>query len=167
MRPKGTAQQLEGRRRRAIQLLEQGKSPSAVARALSASQSSVWRWKEAYEAQGWDGLRARPIPGRPPGLSASEKRKLLKTLERGPSAAGYRTELWTLKRVGEVIERDFGVRYDISNVWRILRGLGWSCQKPQRKARERDEEAIRQWRTQRWPYIKKRSSEGLEHRFPG
>jgi len=160
MRPKGTAQQLERRRRRAIQLLKEGRSLSAVARALSASVSSVWRWRNAYQAQGWEGLRARPSPGRVPRLSPAQGRRLLKTLLKGPRAAGYGTELWTLRRVADVIEWDFGVRYDLSAVWRILRRLGWSCQKPQRRARERDEEAIRRWRRRKWPDIKKRTPGG-------
>jgi len=160
MRPQGTAQQLEKRRRRAIQLLKAGKSLSETARALSASWSSVRRWQKAYEAKGYEGLRPRPIPGRPPKLSPSEKARLVKLLERGPPAFGYATDLWTLKRVAEVIQREFGVRYHPGHVWRVLVGLRWSCQKPERRARERDEAAIDQWRGRRWPHIKKRPKTG-------
>ena len=77
-------------------------------------------------------------------------------LQRGPSAAGYSTELWTLKRMAEVIEKKFGVRYHPGHVWWLLEHLGWSCQKPERRARESDEEAIEQWRRERWAHIKKR-----------
>lgn len=160
MRPRGTAEQLEKRRRRAIQLLKQGKSPSEVARAVKSSTSSVWRWRQAYRANGWRGLRPRRIPGRPSRLSWSQKEELQRVLERGPVAAGYKTELWTLRRVADVIRRRFGVEYDPSSVWHILRKLGWSCQKPERRARERDEEEIQRWRRERWPHIKKRTKGG-------
>jgi transposase len=81
---------------------------------------------------------------------------LLKLLQRGPAAAGYARELWTLKRVADLIERRFGVRYHPCHVWRVLGSLGWSCQKPERRARERDEGEIERWRRRRWPHIKKR-----------
>jgi transposase len=158
MRPRGTAEQLEKRRRRAIQLLNEGKSPSQVARAVKSSTSSVWRWRQAHRANGWEGLRTQPIPGRPSRLSLSQKEELQRLLQRGPAAAGYSTELWTLKRVAEVIQRRFGVDYDPSSVWHILKKLGWSCQKPQRRARERNEEQIQRWRREEWPRIKKRSA---------
>ena len=156
MRPRGTAEHLEKRRRRAIQLLKKGKSPSEVARAVNSSTSSVWRWRQAYKAEGWEGLRSRPVPGRPSRLSLAHKEELLQILERGPVAAGYKTDLWTLKRVAEVIWRRFRVRYTHCHVWAILHKLGWSCQKPERRARERNEEEIERWRRERWPDIKKR-----------
>ena len=155
MRPRGTAKQLEQRRRRAIQLLNQGKSPSEVARAVKASTSSVWRWRQAYRTEGWEGLRSRPVPGRPSRLSLAQKEELPGILKRGPAAAGYKTDLWTLKRVAEVIWRRFRVRYSACHVWTILRKLGWSSQKPERRARERNEEEIQRWRRERWPDIKK------------
>jgi len=160
MRPPGTAEHLERRRRRAIRLLEAGLSLSAAARAVGASVSSVSRWYAAYRARGDQGLRARPTPGRPPRLSARQKRQLLRVLAKGPPASGYATELWTLKRVAEVIERRFGVRYHPCHVWKLLVGLNWSCQKPERRARERDEAAIAAWRRERWPHIKKRPAPG-------
>lgn len=165
MRPRGTAKQLEQRRRRAIQLLNQGRSPSEVARAVKSSTSSVWRWRDAYREGGWQGLQARPIPGRPSKLSSSQKEELQRVLERGPAAAGYGTELWTLRRVAEVIQRRFGVDYDPSSVWHILVKLGWSCQKPERRARERNEEEIQRWRQDEWPRIKKRSAARPQHHF--
>lgn len=160
MRPQGTAQQLEKRRRRAIQLLRAGKSLSAAARAVSASVSSVHRWYQTYQAKGLEGLRPRPTPGRPPKLSLAQRHRLAGLLERGPPTFGYTTDLWTLKRVAKVIEREFGVRYHPGHVWRVLLSLRWSCQKPERRARERDEAAIERWRRRRWPHIKKRPKMG-------
>jgi len=156
MRPPGTAQQLEARRRRAIQLLEEGKGLSATARAVGASLSSLQRWRRIYQKKGFEGLRPRPTPGRPPQLSPSQRRRLVRLLQRGPLAFGYATELWTLKRVAELIERELHVLYHPGHVWRVLLSLGWSCQKPERRARERDEGAIERWRRRRWPHIKKR-----------
>lgn len=100
---------------------------------------------------------AKPQPGRQPRLSADEKEKLIELLLEGPQAHGYRSDLWTLPRVAEVIERHFGVHYHPAHVWKILHGLGWSCQKPERRAKERDEEEIERWRKEKWPHIKKRA----------
>jgi transposase len=140
---------------RAARLLAQGKKPSEVARAVGCSPSSVTRWKEMMRKKGVEGLKAKPAPGRPSFLSKSQKKKLVKILLRGPRASGYATDLWTCKRVAEVIRRRFGVRYNPKAVWFVLRSLGWSCQKPERQARERDEAAIESWRRQDWPRIKK------------
>ena len=156
MRPQGTSQQLEKRRRQAIQLLKAGKSLSAVARALSASKSSVFRWYEVYKKKGRTGLRPKPTPGRPPKLSTSQKKRLATLLLKGSLAAGYRTDLWTLKRIAQLIRKQFRILYHPNHVWRLLQGMGWSCQKPERRALQRDEEAIAHWKRYRWPHIKKR-----------
>ena len=155
MRPRGSAEQLENRRRQAIRLLKQGKSLSETADAVGASHSSVSRWRQAYQEGGWEGLRPRPTPGRPSKLSEAQKQVLRKVLEDGPLAAEYPTDLWTLRRVAEVIRKRFGVRYNICHVWTVMRRLGWTCQKPERRARERDEEAIRRWHRRDWVRIKK------------
>jgi transposase len=102
-----------------------------------------------------EALKAKPHPGRKPRLSSRQKERLKKILLRGPLAAGYPTDLWTCPRVAEVIERTFGVKYHPDWVWYILRSLGWTCQKPEQRARERDEKAIRHWRSVDWPRIKK------------
>ena len=156
MRPLGTPKQLEKRRRRAVQLLESGQSLSTVARQVGAAVSSVFRWWQAYQRKGSRGLDAKPAPGRPPRLDRAQKRRLVRWLVRGALDAGYRTELWTLPRVTAVIQREFGVRYHPAHVWKVLTALGWSCQKPERRALERDEEAIARWKQADWPRIKKR-----------
>jgi transposase len=100
-------------------------------------------------------------------LLASQQEQLKAVLLRGARAAGYATELWTLKRVGEVIGKRFGVRYSPVGVWALLRhGLGWSWQKPERRALQRDEAAIAQWRREEWPRIKKRRAPGRASRLP-
>ncbi len=167
MRPQGTAAQLERRRRQAIRLLNAGKNLSAVARAVSASVSSVFRWAGTYRTKGLRGLRPRPTPGRPPKLSRAQRARLERVLLKGPLAAGYATDLWTLTRVAEVITRLFGVRYHPCHVWRLLHSMDWSCQKPERRALQRDEGAITQWKRRRWPHIKKRRKVWRPSHFPG
>ncbi|MBI5208754.1 MAG: IS630 family transposase [Elusimicrobia bacterium] len=153
MRPPGTAQQLAARRLHAIKLLKKGQSLSAVARALSSSVSSVFRWWQAFRKKGANGLRPVPASGRPPKLTPAQKRKLMRILSRNALAVGYATDLWTLGRIAEVTRQHFGVDYHPCHIWKLLRGLGWSCQKPETRARERDEEAIERWKRYRWPHI--------------
>ena len=156
MRPKGTAAELQRRRKRAIALLNQGQTQAAVAAALGTSEASVSRWKKAFDEGGDQALAAKPHPGRPSQLTAAQRRRLAKLLLQGAGKHGYSTDLWTLARVAEVIAVRFGVDYHPGHVWYLLRSMGWSCQKPERRARERDEQDIATWRHERWPDIKKR-----------
>jgi transposase len=167
MRPKGSAEELERRRRQAIALLEQGMKAAAVARAVGTSRASVTRWRQAYEEGGPDAMAGTPHPGGVSRLTLGQRKQLIRMLLQGPTRHGYRTELWTLARVAELIAVTFGVQYHPSAVWHILRGMDWSCQKPERRARERDEEAIERWRREDWPRIKKRPKKRAQHRVPG
>ena len=136
-------------------MLQQGKGVREVARLVKASPSSVSRWKKELEKGGEEALAAKKHQGRPPRLKERQKKELEQILLKGAEAAGYATDLWTLARVAEIIEREFGVQYHPGHVWYILRDMGWTCQKPERRARERDEAAIAQWRKEKWPSIKK------------
>jgi len=156
MRPKGSAKELETRRLLAAKLLQEGKGVREVGRLVGAVPSSVSRWKQELDEGGSEALKAKPHPGRPARLSAEQKKQLEQTLLKGPLTAGFATDLWTLPRVAKVIEREFGVRYHPGHVWYILRDMGWSSQKPERRARERDEAAIEHWRTEDWSEAKKR-----------
>lgn len=102
-----------------------------------------------------EALRSKPHPGRPARLTAEQRQELESVLLKGAMAAGFPTDLWTLPRVAQVIEREFGVKYSPGHVWYILRDMGWSCQKPERRARERDEKAIATWRKDKWAEVKK------------
>ena len=159
MRPKGTVAQLEQRRRLAVALVQQGMRQADVARAVGRSRASVTRWCQAFQRRGEKGLAAKAHPGGRSRLTDRDRKRLARLLLKGPRKHGYRTDLWTLARVAEVIDEHFGVAYHPSQVWRILRAMGWSCQKPERRARERDEEAIRRWRQEDWPGIKKKPAE--------
>jgi transposase len=164
MRTKGSPKELETRRRLAARLLQQGHGVSEVAEMIGVRPGSVSRWKQALEAYGTDGLKAKPHPGPPKKLSDRQRQRLPRLLSKGPRAHGYHTELWTFARVAAVIEKEYGVHYDPSQVYRILKDLGWSSQKPERRAREHNEQAIEQWRGQEWPRIKKRPKKAPKHR---
>lgn len=155
MRPYGSPEELERRRERALELLSEGLPPVEVARRVGVDRRSVRRWKAAHRQGGRRALKAKPAPGRPPLLAATDRETLQETLLEGATAAGFSTDLWTCRRVAEVILRQFGVHYHVSHVARLLRALGWSPQKPQRRAIERDEGAIGTWVTQEWPRVKK------------
>jgi len=159
MRRKGSSEELERRRVQAMALLDQGWSQAEIARRFGVTQGAVSQWKKAYRGDGPDGLKAHRHPGPKPKLNEKQRQRLGKMLLKGARAHGYRTELWTLSRVAEVIGQRFGVQYDPSGVWHVLRNMGWSCQKPERRARERDEEAVARWRKEDWPRIKKRAKQ--------
>jgi transposase len=167
MRPKGSAEVLEQRRRQAVALLEQGMKAAKVAQAVGASQASVSRWQKAYRKGGAAALAAKRHPGKPPGLTARQRERLARLLLGGARKQGYSTDLWTLGRMAEVIARHFGVQYHPGSVWHVLRAMRWSNQKPERRARERDEQAIAAWRKEHWPRIKKRPKKRPKHRIPG
>lgn len=155
MRPKGTPAELEARRRRAAALLSQGKGVNEVARIIGCSTGSVDRWKKALKKRGDQGLKAKPHPGPKARLTATQKRRLVSLLKKGAVAAGYESDLWTCRRVRDLIGKTFDVWYDFNHVGRILHSLGFSVQKPEARARERDEAAIERWRKKDWPRIKK------------
>lgn len=155
MRPSGSPKVLEQRRLRAIALIEGGYQPVEVARRLGVGRRSVRRWKSAFLREGLGAIRAKPAPGRPSKLGGRAKKALESVLLRGARAAGYATDLWTCPRVAQVIQRHFGIRYHVDHIGRLLRSLGWSPQKPQRRAVERDEASIRGWVKATWPKVKK------------
>jgi len=156
MRPAGNPETLERRRHKAINLLSEGWSPVEVARHVGVDRRSVRRWRAAHDRDGPDGVALRPAPGRPSKLDAKARRRLEKLLLKGARASGFPTDLWTCPRVGEVIRQAFGVDYHVDHLGRVLRSLGWTPQKPERQARERDEAAIRRWVKVDWPRIKKK-----------
>jgi len=144
------------RRIRAARLLQDGYKPAEVAALVGAPRQTVYRWKSVLESQGIDALRDMSKGGRPPALGAEELVKLQIALLEGPTAHGFGTPLWTLKRVRLFIERQFGVRYSEVHIWRLLGQMGFSSQKPERRALERDEAAIETWKKRTWPALKKK-----------
>ena len=138
-----------------IGLLRKNLSLHEIARRIGCHASSVLRWRNAWLQGGSAALKAKPAPGRPPLLTAKQKKKLIALLSQGAMAHGYRTELWTTQRIAVLIERRFGVKYHRNHVGKLLHQLGWSHQKPERRAVERDEAAIAHWKRTVWPAVKK------------
>jgi len=148
-------QALEQRRLKAAKLFAAGVQQAEVARRLGVTPPSVHRWYRVWKEEGEAGLRHRASAGRRSRLSAEQRQQLEEALLAGPAAAGYATELWTAPRVRKLIWERFRVRYHESHIWLLLRHLGWTCQKPAKRALERDEEAIATWVQERWPQIKR------------
>jgi transposase len=152
MRPKGTAPELERRRCRAVQLLEQGESPTVVARMLGVTPSSLHRWRRMARQQ--KGLIAKPVRGAKRRLTDSQLKELEGLLLKGAPAHGYPNQLWTSARVAQVIQKRFGVKYHPDYVRRLLRRrLNWTCHKPQRRARERNAKEVERWQADELPRI--------------
>ena len=149
MRPPGSAEALESRRRCAVNMLAEGRTESEVRQALGCSSSSLSRWRHSSSRQ----LRARPTTGRPPKLYRHEQQLLLRLLRRGAVAHGWQTERWTGGRIAQLIEQHFGVKYHRRYVPELMRQLRWSPQLPQRRAVERDEEKIKRWKEEQWPAL--------------
>ena len=146
---------MERRRKEAAKLFNRGRSQADVARELKVSRQSVSRWYADWHEGGVGALRGAGRAGRLPHLDEAELRRVERRLVKGPRASGYATDMWTLARVGEVIEAETGVVYHPGHVWRILREMGWSRQRPARRAVERDDEAIANWVKKEWPRVKK------------
>src|SRR6202521_3323922 len=156
---------LERRRMRAASLLAKGLSQSEVARRVGAHRQSVSKWAAELQGNGRAGLKKAGRAGRKPRLSAEQISQIEHGLKRGPQALGYETRLWTANRVAHLIEQESGVSYHPGHVWKILRRLGWSCQRPAGRALERDEKAIQRWKKERWPELKKGQKAGPDHSF--
>ena len=147
--------ELEKRRLRGGRLLRKGVAQVEVARQLGVAKSTVSGWAKRVDSGGLDALRSVRGLGRPPGLDLEQRDELAQALKAGAMSHGFPTELWTLPRVGRLITSQFGLRYSEPQVWRILRAMGFSPQRPSKRALERDEKAIRQWKRERWPKLKK------------
>jgi len=155
MNTKTKSDEAAKRRVREVRLLQAGHKPAEVAAMIGAPRQTVYRWKDVLETQGIDALRDMSKGGRPTLLGAEELVGLQVALMEGPTAHGFGTPLWTIKRVRVFIEREFGVRYSDVHVWRLLGQMGFSSQKPERRALDRDEVAIEDWKKRIWPALKK------------
>jgi transposase len=143
------------KRLKAGRLLLAGKGCAEVALAVDVARQTVYTWKRLLDEGGIDALREVPERGRPAQLDEQQLAAVRAALLQGPTEQGFGTELWTLKRVGAVIERMHGVRFSQTQVWRILGSLGFSPQKPEKRAIERNEDAVRNWKRRTWPALKK------------
>jgi transposase len=145
----------EGRRLRAFELKERGWKQKQIAEALGVTEGAVSQWMKRATEEGVEGLRHKPPPGASSRLSKEQRAKIPQLLEQGAQAHGFRGDVWTCERVALVIRKEFGVSYHPAHVSRLLKALRQSLQKPQRRANQRDEEAIEHWKEERWPQLKK------------
>ena len=146
----------EGRRLRAFELKERGWKQKQIADAQGVTEGgAVSQWMKRAREKGLDALRHKPPPGAPPRLSEDERARLPELLAEGAEAHGFRGDVWTCERVAEVIRREFGVSYHPAHISRLLKKLRLSLQKPERRADQRDEEAIEHWKEKEWPSLKK------------
>jgi len=148
--------ELERRRRRAAKMFEQNMPVAEVGRRLFVARQVAYRWHAAWEVGGNESLASKGACGPKPRITPDQIQQIVDALLKGPAAQGYKTQLWTLPRTADLIEDLTGVHYHPGHVWRILGKLGFSCQRPERRAIERDEAAIRQWRRVEWPALKKK-----------
>lgn len=155
-RPKGSADLLEDRRKRALVLLDRGFSLHEVGRRIGCAAVSVMRWRDARRRGGEQALKVRFSPGRRWKLNQGERKRLVRLLLKGSLTYGYRTNLWTTARIAELVERELGISYHRDHIGRLMHSLGWSVQKPERRALERDEEESARWKREEWPRLKKR-----------
>jgi len=157
MKHKRDFKALEKRRLKAAKLLASGLSKSEVARQLDVARQTVAVWEKRLSEGGKVALK-RGTLGRPRELDAEQEQELGKVLMAGALEAGYPTELWTLPRIGKVITERFGVEYSVGHLWHLLRRLGFSCQKPEKRATQRNEAEIARWKRYTWPALKKKPS---------
>jgi transposase len=155
MGSKGSASELEARRRLAVRRVNEGWQQKDVAAVLGVSTKAVNNWVAAYRERGDDGLTPKPHPGPKPKLSERQERSVLSWLAKGPKAFGYETDLWTTRRLAEVIEKRHGVRFNSNYMAEWLTRRGCSPQKPETRSVERDNPAIARWVAEDWPRIKK------------
>jgi transposase len=174
MARKGEIAALEARRFAAARLFARGAAQAVVVARFGVSRQTAHHWYQTWKQDGREGLTAAGRLGRRPRLDHQQLARVDTALRDGPRAHGFKTDLWTLPRIAELIERLTGVRYHPGHVWYLLRRLNWSLQRPARRARERNEAAIRRWVARRWPAVKKTpgASElarlrGRKRHFPG
>ncbi len=149
----------------ALALLKEGWNNSRIGREVGVANQTVSRWRKEYKQGGKQALAQAGRAGRKPLLTAKQAQALTAKLLAGPERLGYETPLWTCPRVADLMEQEYGHRYHPGHVWRILRGLGWSPQRPVGRALERNEKAIREWKRVTWPAAKKKPKKKAERSF--
>lgn len=155
MRIRGSKDFIADRRRRALKLLSRGLSLHEAARQIGCHASSVMRWRNIHKKKGKEVFVVGASPGRPPKLTNKQRRKIVAMLLEGAMKHGYRTDLWTTQRIADLIRKHFRIKYHRDHVGRIMHQLGWSHQKPERRAAERNEKEIERWKKEEWPRVKK------------
>lgn len=151
----------EWRRKKGYELLRKGVRKADIARTLDVDWKTVKRWERRMESGGGTSWKDVKPSGKPSKLTGKQRDALMKILIKGALARGYPTDLWTLKRVAEVIRQEFGVEYNVTHIWRVLRDMGFSSQVPQPVAKERNDVFVNEWVKREWPKI--RALAGRKH----
>jgi|SRR3989338_4843133 len=146
--------EMEARRLKAVPYFKQRWSERRIAEKLGVSGPSVHEWKVAWKKHGLSGLKAGRY-GRTSKLTPKNEKLIRQNILKGASEQGFSGDFWTLKRLTMGIKRWTGISYEDRSVWHVLKRLGFSCQKPIKRARERNEEAIQTWLSTTWPKVKK------------
>jgi len=157
MRKHGSAQELQRVRMIAVNMFELDKMPSEIAGCLKVDDQTVRRWRRLWQKSGRDGLKLKPHPGRPCLMSNEQKGQLVEMLGRAPAEHGFDRHFWTTAMIAGLIKQKFDIDYDNNWVGEILHAMGFSWQKPARRARERDETRIAEWRSAQWPELLKKT----------
>ena len=160
--PRYDADALEARRQKAIDMIKGGRKKARVADELNVSRAAVTVWWNKYIDNTGNGIAKKLRPGRPPKVEREKIAILPELLKKGAVSYGYSSDLWTTKRVAELIKREFGVSYDRDHISKILHRLGLSWQRPERKAIERNETGIKSWIQYKWPAIKKKPASSMQ-----
>lgn len=147
---------MEQRRLKAVRWFEQGRTDADIARQLNITRQSVGRWRVRWDSGGVKALKSKGPAGVKPRITPAQTDKVMAALKAGPLAAGHPTDVWTLPRVATLVQQLTGERYHCGHCWHLLRRLGFSCQRPARRAIERDEKKIAGWKRSQWPALKKR-----------
>lgn len=159
-RPLGSGKKLEERRRQAVREVEiEGASPTSVAKKYKVEVGTIYRWCGKYRKDKKQGLKSRPTPGAPRRLTDQQLAELEALLLKGAKASGFANELWTCPRIKEIIKDRFKVDYHVDHIVRLLARMGWSAQRPTKRALERDDKRIREWVKKDLPAIKKKPAD--------
>lgn len=154
-KPLSLREQREVRRKEAGMMFRRGKTQAEVAERFRVSRAAACKWYAAWDAEGMEGLDSKGPPGFASALDGMQKQRFKKAILKGPMPNGYPTNLWTLNRLVEVLKKTTKVAFGPTRTWAVVRELGFTPQKPQLKAKERDEKAILDWKTRRLPGLKK------------
>jgi transposase len=156
MKTPGTAEQRFSQRCRALAIVKQGLSSAQVASRLGVDPRTVRRWKQAFRRGGKVGLKPKKAPGQRSRLTTVQRRGLVQRLLKGAVSQGFSTDLWTCPRIKQLIRREYGVTYHVDYIPCVMKSLGFTVQKPERQAQERDNEAVARWIERDWRRIKKK-----------
>jgi transposase len=157
MRRPGSQSEWEKRRLIAANMFEQQLGPAVIAASLDVDDQTVRRWKRQFKAAGREGLQSRKHKGRPPRMNPQQKQQITQLLVKTPGECGFHKHLWTQQLIADLIRREFGISYHHDHVGVILHDLGFTHQKPMRRAKERDEARIETWRSEVWSELLKKT----------